>query len=172
MFNFNATLDSLRALVASVRERSDAIRQGSTEIAKGSGNLARRSEMNAACVEETTASIVELERSLSAITDAARDTVKRADGAITSVGSGRQAAGEAVEKMYRVHESADRLSDRGRRQNRVPDARPGNERCRRGAPVKRAAALPCCLPRFSAGNALRGGGQECARTTERYPGRN
>ena len=109
--NFNSTLQSLRTLVASVRERSDAICHGSTEIAEGTENLARRSEMNAASVEETTASIVELDRSLSAIAEAAKDTVDRADGAITSVSAGRQAAGESVEKMNRVHESASNIDE-------------------------------------------------------------
>jgi len=109
--NFNATLGSLRSLVASVRQRSDAIRHGSTEIAEGSENLARRSEMNAASVEETTASIVELDRSLSEIAGAAKETVGRADSAITSVGTGRQTAGEAVEKMNRVHESAHNIDE-------------------------------------------------------------
>ena len=104
--NFNATLHSLRALVSSVLERAEAIRHGTTEIAESSDNLARRSEMNAASVEETTASIIQLDKRLRVIAEAAGETVSRAEGAITSVGTGRQTAGEAVEKMNRVHRSA------------------------------------------------------------------
>ncbi|WP_242007893.1 methyl-accepting chemotaxis protein [Sphingomonas ginsenosidivorax] len=104
--NFNAALDSLRALITSVSDGAATIRTGSSEIAQASEDLARRTEGNAASLEETAAAVTQMDGRLKATAVAAQSTVGRADQAIETVGSGRAVAAEAVQSMGRVSESA------------------------------------------------------------------
>ncbi|VVT16112.1 Methyl-accepting chemotaxis sensory transducer [Sphingomonas aurantiaca] len=104
--NFNAALDSLRALITSVSDGAATIRTGSSEIAQASEDLARRTEANAASLEETAAAVTRMDGRLKATAVAAQSTVGRADQAIETVGSGRAVAAEAVQSMGRVSESA------------------------------------------------------------------
>lgn len=104
--NFNAALDALRGLIASVMQATGSIRTGSSEIARASEDLARRTESNAASLEETAASITQMDGRLKAGATAASRTVERADQAIATVGGGRAVAEEAVQAMGRVSESA------------------------------------------------------------------
>jgi len=104
--NFNAALDSLRDLIGSVTESSVAIRTGSGEIAHASEDLARRTESNAASLEETSAALMQIDTRIKATAEAATRTVSRADEAMGNLSGGRAVAGEAVESMGRVKESA------------------------------------------------------------------
>ncbi|GAA3698360.1 methyl-accepting chemotaxis protein [Sphingomonas cynarae] len=104
--DFNAALTNLRDLIGSVSESATAIRTGSGEIAQASEDLARRTESNAASLEETTASIAQIDDRLKASAVAAGHTVDRADQAIATVGGGRAVADEAVQAMGRVSDSA------------------------------------------------------------------
>nr|WP_052134283.1 methyl-accepting chemotaxis protein [Sphingomonas sp. 37zxx] len=104
--NFNGALSSLRALIASVGESAVTIRTGSDEIAQASEDLARRTETNAASLEQTAAAVSLMDGRLKATATAATTTVKRADQAINTVGSGRAVTAEAVQSMGRVSESA------------------------------------------------------------------
>ena len=104
--NFNAALDSLRALITSVSDGAAALRTGASEIAEVSEDLARRTEGNAASLEETAAAVAQMDDRLKATAVAAQSTVGRADQAIETVGSGRAVAAEAVQSMGRVAESA------------------------------------------------------------------
>ena len=104
--NFNATLRSLRNVIASVLESSEALRSGSQEIAQASEDLARRTESNAASLEETSAALTQIDGRIKATAEAATRTVTRADQAIATVSDGRSVADEAVQAMGRVRESA------------------------------------------------------------------
>lgn len=104
--NFNAALHALRALIGSVRESALSIRTGAHEIAQASEDLARRTEANAASLEHTSSAIGEMEQRLKAGASAAEETVRRADCAIGTVRDGRTIAGEAVQAMTSVSESA------------------------------------------------------------------
>lgn len=104
--NFNAAVMSLRTLIGSVGESAASIRTGSGEIAHASEDLARRTEGNAASLEETSASLVQIDGRLKATAVAAARTVERADQAMTTVGGGRSIADEAVQAMGRVSDSA------------------------------------------------------------------
>ena len=104
--NFNGATSNLRDLIGSVRASATTIRSGSTEIAQASEDLARRTEANAASLEETSASVTQMDGRLKATAEAASRTVARADGAISTVRSGREVAHEAVEAMARVADGA------------------------------------------------------------------
>jgi methyl-accepting chemotaxis protein len=104
--NFNSALESLRGLIGSVLQSTASIHTGSGEIAEASEDLARRTEGNAASLEETAASITQMDQRLRASAAAAARTVDRADGAIATVSGGRGIADEAVRAMERVADSA------------------------------------------------------------------
>ncbi|WP_404369925.1 methyl-accepting chemotaxis protein [Sphingomonas sp. MMS24-J45] len=104
--NFNDAVVGLRALISSVTESAAMISTGSHEIARASEDLARRTEGNAASLEETSAAITQMNQRLQATAVAADSTVKRADGAMTTVAGGREITDEAVQAMTRVSESA------------------------------------------------------------------
>ena len=104
--NFNEALTKLRDLIGAVSESAMTIRTGSGEIAQASEDLARRTESNAAALEETAASVTQMDGRLRASAGSAARTVERADQAIATVGGGRAVADEAVQAMGRVSESA------------------------------------------------------------------
>ena len=104
--NFNAAVAALRELISSVKESASSIRTGSTEIAQAAEDLARRTQANAASLEETSATITQMDGRLKATAEAATRTVERADGTMVSVTDGRSTAEEAVQAMTRVAESA------------------------------------------------------------------
>jgi methyl-accepting chemotaxis protein len=104
--NFNDALSSLRDLIATVSDSATAIRTGSGEIAQASEDLARRTEANAASLEETSAAVTQMDQRLRATATSATRTVERADGAIATVGTGREIVDDAVQAMSRVAESA------------------------------------------------------------------
>ncbi|MFT3977171.1 MAG: methyl-accepting chemotaxis protein [Sphingomonas bacterium] len=104
--NFNDTLAGLRELIGSTTGSTEAIRIGSDEIAQASEDLARRTEANAASLEETSAALAQMDQRLKATATAAASTVARADGAIATVGGGRDIADNAVRAMTRVSDSA------------------------------------------------------------------
>ncbi|WP_241233653.1 methyl-accepting chemotaxis protein [Altericroceibacterium xinjiangense] len=104
--NFNGAVESLRDLISRVIVSAQTLRTGSQEIAQAAEDLARRTEGNAASLEETSASLTEIDGRIKATAAAAERTVVRADEAISSVSGGRSIAGEAVQAMGRVRESA------------------------------------------------------------------
>ena len=104
--NFNQALDSLRGLLGTISRSANMINTGSSEITIASEDLARRTEGNAASLEQTSASLMEIDGRLKATATAASSTVERADQAISTVGGGRAVANEAVQAMGRVSDSA------------------------------------------------------------------
>jgi methyl-accepting chemotaxis protein len=104
--HYNAALGSLRDLIGAVSESARSIRNGSNEIEQASDDLARRTEASAASLEETSAAVTQINERLRTGADKAHRTVERADQAIATVGTGRNTAGEAVQAMHRVSDSA------------------------------------------------------------------
>lgn len=104
--NFNHAVAQLREIITSVSESAESIGTGSREIAQASEDLARRTESNAASLEETSASLTQIDERLKTSAKSGKQTVARADSAITTVKDGRAIADEAVKAMGRVSESA------------------------------------------------------------------
>lgn len=104
--NFNSAIAGLRALIGTVIDSAQALRTGSHEIAHASEDLARRTESNAACLEETSAALTQIDGRIKATAAAAGRTVERADEAISTVADGRSITDQAIVAMGRVRESA------------------------------------------------------------------
>ena len=104
--NFNAAVESLRNLIASVITSAHSVRTGSGENAQASEDLARRTEANAASLEQTSAAVKQMDGRLKNTAVAATKTVDTANDAIRTVANGRSVADEAVQAMSRVADSA------------------------------------------------------------------
>jgi len=104
--DFNSAVLQLRELVAEVSTGAGQIQIGSSEIAQAAEDLARRTESTAASLEQTGAAVGQMTDRLRAASQAAEQTVKRADEAGKTVASGRLVAGEAVQAMGAVSDSA------------------------------------------------------------------
>ena len=109
--SYNETLEKMRATIGAVSSSAEAIRTGSSEISNASEDLARRTESNAASLEESSAALMQIDHRIKASTDTAGQTVARADQAIKTVSGGRETAGEAMQAMHRVSDSAKGIDD-------------------------------------------------------------
>jgi methyl-accepting chemotaxis protein len=104
--NFNAASESLCSLIGNTLRSAEAIRAGSKEISHAAADLARRTESNAATLEETSASLVEVDARVRATAASSAETMRRADDAITTMQHGRSITSQAVDSMGTVAVSA------------------------------------------------------------------
>ena len=102
---------ALNGLLETISQTSNAVLTGASEIVAASDDLARRTEATAASLEETNASVLQMDQRLRATAEAAGQTVARADGAMNAVNAGRNVAEVAVNAMGRVSESAKGIDD-------------------------------------------------------------
>ena len=109
--SYNETLEKMRSTIGAVGASAAAIRAGSGEISNASDDLARRTESNAASIEQSSAALIQIDHRIKASTDSAGQTVERADQAINAVRGGRETAGEAMQAMHRVSDSAKGIDD-------------------------------------------------------------
>ncbi|WP_158266576.1 methyl-accepting chemotaxis protein [Allosphingosinicella deserti] len=104
--DFNDALASLAGLISTVAASAAGIGVGATEIADASEDLSRRTADTAANLEETATALGGIDARLKGTARSAAETVKRADEAAASLAAGRALAGEAVQAMAAVSDSA------------------------------------------------------------------
>lgn len=108
--DFNRTLETLNAIVASVVASATSIRDRSTGISGSSDDLSRRTDSQAAALEETTAALGELTSSVAAA--AAR--VAEVEAVVVEARSDAERSGsvvrEAVAAMSGIKRSSDEIS--------------------------------------------------------------
>lgn len=104
--DLNAAMTELCRLIGEIARVATSVREGSAEIESATADLARRTEGNAATIEQTTATLVEVNSRVQAAATASQETAKRAIAMRTVVEAGRQTAADAVAVMERVNESA------------------------------------------------------------------
>jgi methyl-accepting chemotaxis protein len=104
--SYNRSLANLRETIGSVVTASHAIYGESGAIARASEDLAQRTERSAANLEETAATLLRVEERVKATASGAQETLGIAGEALDSVEQGREVAGDAVQAMHVVHESA------------------------------------------------------------------
>ncbi len=104
--HFNEAIQSLRMLVQAVSTGASQLNENSTQIAHAAEDLAARSERTSARIDEASAAIGQIDARLNDGNGTVRETVARADEAITSVRRGRGVADDAVQRMEQVAESA------------------------------------------------------------------
>jgi methyl-accepting chemotaxis protein len=104
--DYNGALASLRTLVSGVSDSAVQIRESAFAMADASEDLSIRSQASAASLEETTAAVGAIDARLKATAEAAATTKLEADGAMQRVAEGQRKAGEAVQAITTVSESA------------------------------------------------------------------
>jgi len=111
MASLGAMQASLAGLVGQVRQASDSIATGSQEIAAGNQDLSARTESQASNLQQTTASMSELSRSVQANADSAIQANKMAASASAAAESGGQVVGQVVTRMEDIVASSRRIGD-------------------------------------------------------------
>jgi len=103
--------DSLRRLVAQVRDASLSITHASSEIAQGNQDLSARTESQASALEQTAASMEELGATVRQNADNARQANQLALNASTVAAQGGDVVAQVVDTMHGIDDSARQIAD-------------------------------------------------------------
>lgn len=101
----------LRDLIGQVVESADQQNEGAQAIAESSGNLSEGAQSQAASVEQVSASVETLLKSIGVITDSASAARKQADATATLAKDGGSAVNEAVASMKLIQKSSEQIND-------------------------------------------------------------
>jgi len=100
--DFNATLETLNAIIGEVIETSASIRQSSAEISQSSENLAHRTENQAATLEETAAALEEMTSSVKSAAEGAKSVETIVADARQNAEQSGGVVNQAVEAMNEI----------------------------------------------------------------------
>ena len=103
--------DSLRDIVARVRQSADSIATASAEIATGNGDLSRRTEQQAAALEETAASMHEMTEGVQQSASHAQQAAQLAGQAAQVANQGGEVVGRVVHTMDEITHSSRKIAD-------------------------------------------------------------
>jgi len=107
----NRTVDSLRSIVAQIKESSGSIATASKEIAQGNSDLSGRTEQQANALVETASSMEELTSTVKQNAENARQANQLAIGASEVAVKGGEVVGEVVTTMGGITESSKKIAD-------------------------------------------------------------
>jgi len=102
---------SLRRIVAQVRDGTDAISTASTQIAAGNQELSRRTEHQSGSLQETASSMEELTSTVKQNADNARQANQLAISASSVVVKGNKVVSQVVSTMASINESSRKIVD-------------------------------------------------------------
>jgi methyl-accepting chemotaxis protein len=103
--------DGFARLVGEVRQGSLGVAQASAEIAQGDMDLSSRTEHQASALEQTAASMQELNSTVHRNADSARQANQLALNASTVAVQGGAVVSQVVDTMHGINESSRRISD-------------------------------------------------------------
>jgi len=106
-----AMAQQLSTMVSSVRESAESIDVASREITQGNLDLSSRTELQAASVQETSASLNELTGMVSENSNNAQTVRELAEHTAGVAGQGGQAMDHVAQTMTRISESSRRIAD-------------------------------------------------------------
>ena len=101
----------LAAVVTRVRESSQSLASASAQIAQGNADLSARTEAQASALEQTTASMAQLEQRVRQNAASAGDADTLAKGAGSVATRGGEVVGQVVDTMKRIDESSRRIAE-------------------------------------------------------------
>ncbi len=102
---------NLADIVQQVRQTADLIATGSQEIATGNADLSKRTEVQVGNLEQTAASMRQLEQAVQGNTEAAVLADKMAMGASAAAEQGGTVVGSVVTTMQEIAESSRKIAD-------------------------------------------------------------
>jgi methyl-accepting chemotaxis protein-1 (serine sensor receptor) len=103
--------DSLAALVGQLQQNADAVACASSQIAQGNGQLSARTEEQAAALEETVASMQELNVHVARNAEHAVQAHDLAEGATQVANRGGEVVTQVVTTMKEIDASSKRIAD-------------------------------------------------------------
>ena len=103
--------ESLRKVVAHVRQNAENVAAASAQIASGNSDLSARTESQASALEETAASMEELGATVRQNADNARQANQLAQSASSVATQGGDVVGEVVQTMKGIHEASRKIAD-------------------------------------------------------------
>ena len=101
----------LSEIVVDIRSSADLIHLASAEIASGNNDLSRRTENQAASLEETAASMQELNVAVKNNAQIARQAAEMAGSASAAAEKGGLVVGQVVSTMQEITTSSRKISD-------------------------------------------------------------
>jgi methyl-accepting chemotaxis protein len=103
--------DSLAKVVGKVRQSAEGVATASVEISQGNSDLSARTEHQASALEQTAASMNELDTTVKQNADSAREANQLAMNASTVAERGGQVVGQVVQTMRGINESSHKISE-------------------------------------------------------------
>ena len=104
-------VDNLSRVVSGVRSASDTIALGVGEIANGNADLSHRTESQASNLEETAASMEQINATVKNNADTAQEASRLASAATDAARRGGEAMGQVVNTMDEISSSSRRIVD-------------------------------------------------------------
>ncbi|MBT0571703.1 HAMP domain-containing protein [Curvibacter sp. CHRR-16] len=101
----------LTDLVHNVRGNAQSVSLASTEIAHGNLDLSQRTENQASAVQETNATVGQLNQAIRANADSAQHAKQLASEATTVANKGGQVVEHVVKTMRAIHQSSNKIGD-------------------------------------------------------------
>jgi len=103
--------DHLAAIVGNVRQGADSVSLASAEIAQGNHNLSERTEMQAGTLEETAASMDDLNSAVRQNAENAREANQLAQSASAVATKGGNVVRQVVQTMKGINDSSGKIAD-------------------------------------------------------------
>ncbi len=108
---FNHMIDSLKKLVAEVRNGMDHVASASQQIVLGNLDLSSRTEQQASSLEQTAASMEQFTTSVQSNADAAREASNFVQNASMVAQRGGEVVGQVVSTMGEIEASSKKIND-------------------------------------------------------------
>ncbi|RMF35522.1 MAG: hypothetical protein D6754_13140 [Alphaproteobacteria bacterium] len=109
--DFNTTVGVLHGLVEEVAAAARQVEAESAPIAEGGRSLAARTEAQAAAIEQTSATMIELSEGLKKSAELSSEAGQNSADATAHAERGGQAVGETIEAVTRIAESSDKIAE-------------------------------------------------------------
>jgi methyl-accepting chemotaxis protein len=103
--------EDLAGIVGRVREGSEGVASASAEIAQGNNDLSARTESQASTLQQTSASMIELSKTVGQNADKAREANQLAMAASTVAVHGGEVVGQVVETMRGINDASKKIAD-------------------------------------------------------------
>ncbi|MDD5296161.1 MAG: methyl-accepting chemotaxis protein [Rhodocyclaceae bacterium] len=107
----NSTVGRLQDMIGLIREATDAINTAAHEIASGNQDLSRRTEAQASSLEQTSASVDDLNSTVRQNAEHAREANDLANGSLVAVSKGGDIVKQVVTTMGHIQTSSQRIAD-------------------------------------------------------------